>query len=78
MSTTYKAKYREPFGPVVPGVEFVRFNDVDDLRAKFSSDVCAILVEAIQGEGGVRPLTQEFFAEARALAELDRRAADRG
>ncbi|MGC1462197.1 MAG: aspartate aminotransferase family protein [Terracidiphilus sp.] len=68
MSTTYKAKYREPFGPVVPGVEFVKFNDVADLRAKFSNDVCAILVEAIQGEGGIRPLTQEFFAEARALA----------
>jgi acetylornithine aminotransferase/acetylornithine/N-succinyldiaminopimelate aminotransferase len=68
MSTTYKAKYREPFGPVVPGVEFVRFNDVADLRAKFSNDACAILVEAIQGEGGIRPLTQEFFAEARALA----------
>ncbi len=68
MSTTYKAKYREPFGPVVPGVEFVRFNDVADLRAKFSNEVCAILVESIQGEGGVRPMTQEFFAEARALA----------
>ncbi|MGO8757700.1 MAG: aspartate aminotransferase family protein [Terracidiphilus sp.] len=68
MSTTFKAKYREPFAPVVPGVEFVRFNDVADLRTKFSSDVCAILVEAIQGEGGVRPLTQEFFNEARALA----------
>ena len=68
MSTTYKAKYREPFGPVVPGVEFVKFNDVADLRAKFSNEVCAILVEAIQGEGGIRPLTQEFFAEARALA----------
>jgi acetylornithine aminotransferase/acetylornithine/N-succinyldiaminopimelate aminotransferase len=69
MSTTYKAKYREPFAPVVPGVEFVRFNDVADLHAKFSSDVCAILVEAIQGEGGIRPLTQEFFSEARALAD---------
>jgi acetylornithine/N-succinyldiaminopimelate aminotransferase len=68
VSTTYKAKYREPFGPVVPGVEFVRFNDVADLRAKFSNEVCAILVESIQGEGGVRPLTQEFFSEARALA----------
>jgi acetylornithine aminotransferase/acetylornithine/N-succinyldiaminopimelate aminotransferase len=69
MSTTSKAKYREPFGPVVPGVEFVKFNDVADLRAKFSNEVCAILVEAIQGEGGVRPLTQEFFAEARELAD---------
>jgi acetylornithine aminotransferase/acetylornithine/N-succinyldiaminopimelate aminotransferase len=68
MSTTHKAKYREPFAPVVPGVEFVRFSDVADLRAKFSNDVCAILVEAIQGEGGVRPLSQEFFAESRALA----------
>jgi len=72
MATTYKAKYREPFGPVVPGVEFVRFNDVADLRAKFSNEVCAILVEAIQGEGGVRPLTPEFFAEARALASSTR------
>jgi acetylornithine aminotransferase/acetylornithine/N-succinyldiaminopimelate aminotransferase len=38
------------------------------LRAKFSNEVCAILVESIQGEGGIRPLSQEFFAEARALA----------
>ncbi|KAA6464484.1 aspartate aminotransferase family protein [Acidobacteria bacterium AB60] len=68
VSTTHKAKYREPFGPVVPGVEFVRFNDVADLRAKFSHEVCAILVEAIQGEGGVRPVSHEFLAEARKLA----------
>lgn len=68
VATTYKAKYREPFAPVMPGVEFVSFNDVADLRAKFSTDVCAILVEAIQGEAGVRPITQEFLAEARALA----------
>jgi acetylornithine/N-succinyldiaminopimelate aminotransferase len=67
MSTTHKAKYREPFAPVVPGVEFVKFNDVADLRAKFSNEVCAILVEAIQGEGGVRPMSQEFLDEARAL-----------
>src|SRR5580698_5900139 len=69
VSITYKAKYREPFGPVVPGVEFVRFNDVADLRAKFSNEICAILVESIQGEGGIRPLSQEFFDVARALTE---------
>ncbi len=68
VATTHKAKYREPFAPVMPGVEFVRFNDAEDLREKFSNDVCAILLEAIQGEGGVRPVTQEFLAEARALA----------
>ena len=67
VSVTYKEKYREPFEPVVPGVEFVRFNDAEDLRAKFSDEVCAVLVEAIQGEGGVRPLTQEFLDEARKL-----------
>ncbi len=69
ISATYKEKYRLPFGPVVPGFEFVNFNDIEDLRAKFSSDVCAILLEAVQGEGGVRPLTPEFFAEARKLAD---------
>ena len=68
MATTYKDKYREPFAPVMPGVEFVAFNDVEDLRAKFSNEVCAILVEAVQGEGGVRPMTQEFMDEARKLA----------
>ncbi len=67
VSATHKAKYREPFAPVVPGFEFVKFNDVADLRDKFSSEVCTILVESIQGEGGIRPLTQEFFAEARKL-----------
>ena len=69
ISAPYKEKYRAPFEPVVPGFEFVKFNDVEDLRAKFSNEVCGILLEAIQGEGGVRPLSQEFFAEARALAD---------
>jgi acetylornithine aminotransferase/acetylornithine/N-succinyldiaminopimelate aminotransferase len=69
ISATYKEKYRAPFEPVVPGFEFVNFNDIEDLRAKFSSDVCGILLEAIQGEGGVRPLSPEFFAEARRLAD---------
>ena len=49
VAATWKDKYREPFDPVMPGVEFVRFDDVDDLTAKFSTDVCAILVEADAG-----------------------------
>ncbi len=69
VATTHKEKYREPFGPVMPGVEFVRFNDVDDLRAKFSSEVCGICIEAIQGEGGIHPVSQEFFATARELCD---------
>jgi acetylornithine/N-succinyldiaminopimelate aminotransferase len=69
VSTTHKDKYREPFQPLVPGVEFVRFNDVDHLRASFSNEVCAILIEPVQGEGGIRPVSQEFFAAARELTQ---------
>ncbi len=67
VATTAKAKYREPFAPVMPDVEFVQFNDVADLRAKFSSEVCGICIEPIQGEGGIHPVSQEFFAAAREL-----------
>jgi acetylornithine/N-succinyldiaminopimelate aminotransferase len=67
LSTTHKAKYREPFAPLVPEVVFVPFNDTESLRAAFSEEVCAICIEAIQGEGGIRPVTPEFFEAARAL-----------
>jgi len=69
VATTLKEKYREPFAPVMPDVEFVRFNDVADLRAKFSDEVCGVCIEAIQGEGGIHAISQEFFAEARALCD---------
>jgi acetylornithine/N-succinyldiaminopimelate aminotransferase len=69
VATTHKDKYRDPFMPVMPGVEFVRFNDVADLRAKFSSGICGICLEAVQGEGGVRPASQEFLATARELCD---------
>lgn len=67
VATTAKAKYREPFGPVMPDVEFVQFNDVADLRAKFSAEVCGICIEPVQGEGGIHPISQEFFSTAREL-----------
>jgi acetylornithine/N-succinyldiaminopimelate aminotransferase len=67
VATTHKEKYREPFAPVMPDVEFVHFNDVADLKAKFSSDVCAMLLEVVQGEGGIRPVSQEFMQTAREL-----------
>ncbi|TCK70200.1 acetylornithine transaminase [Acidipila rosea] len=67
VATTHKEKYREPFAPVMPGVEFVRFDDIADLKAKFSTEVCAVLIEAIQGEGGIRPVSQEFMQAAREL-----------
>jgi acetylornithine/N-succinyldiaminopimelate aminotransferase len=73
VSTTSKEKYREPFNPLIPGVEFVAFNDIADLRAKFASgsgsDFCAICLEPIQGEGGINPVSQEFFQAARDLCD---------
>jgi acetylornithine aminotransferase/acetylornithine/N-succinyldiaminopimelate aminotransferase len=69
VSTTHKAKYREPFNPLIPGVEFVAFNDIAALREAFSYDVCAILLETVQGEGGIHPVSEEFFTTARALCD---------
>src|SRR6185437_12635632 len=68
LSITHTAKYREPFAPLVPGVEFVRFNDTADLEAKFDDAVCAIVIEPIQGEGGIFSVSEEFWEAARALA----------
>jgi acetylornithine/N-succinyldiaminopimelate aminotransferase len=69
LSITHPMKYREPFAPLLPGVEFVRFNDVADLEAKFDDSVCAIVIEAIQGEGGIFPISTGFWSRARELAD---------
>jgi acetylornithine aminotransferase/acetylornithine/N-succinyldiaminopimelate aminotransferase len=68
LAATGQAKYRAPFMPLMPGVRFVRFNDVRDLERQFDASVCAILFEPIQGEGGIQPLSAEFLRRARALA----------
>ncbi|MFZ1202893.1 MAG: aspartate aminotransferase family protein [Candidatus Acidiferrales bacterium] len=74
LSVTWTAKYREPFEPLVPGVEFVRLNDVADLDAKFDDTVCAVLIEPIQGEGGIYEVSEAFWERARELT-LDHDAA---
>jgi acetylornithine/N-succinyldiaminopimelate aminotransferase len=68
VSVTSTEKYRLPFAPLVPGVEFVRFNDVADLESKFDDTVCAVLLETIQGEGGIHAATKAFWERARTLA----------
>jgi acetylornithine/N-succinyldiaminopimelate aminotransferase len=68
ISVTATEKYRLPFSPVVPGVEFVRFNDVADLESKFDGTICAVILETIQGEGGIYPVSETFWNRARALA----------
>ncbi|MGB8850449.1 MAG: aspartate aminotransferase family protein [Candidatus Acidiferrales bacterium] len=68
LALTYPAKYREPFMPLVPGADFVKLNDIADLEAKFDSGVCALVMETIQGEGGIFPVSEEFWNRARELA----------
>ncbi len=67
VSITATEKYRLPFAPLVPGVEFVKFNDVADLESKFDKNVCAVILETIQGEGGIHPVSEAFWSRARAL-----------
>ena len=69
LATTGQAKYRVPFAPLLPGVSFVTFNDTEDLKRKFDGSVCAICMETIQGEGGIRPVTPEFLQLARKLTD---------
>jgi acetylornithine/N-succinyldiaminopimelate aminotransferase len=68
VSVTSTEKYRLPFAPLLPGIDFVRFNDVADLESKFDNTVCAVLLEPIQGEGGIHPVSEAFWNRARALA----------
>ena len=69
LSATGQKQYREQFEPLVPGFDFVKFNDVEDLEQKFTDDVCAILIETIQGEGGIHPISEKFYRAARTLTK---------
>ena len=69
VATTHKAIYREPFAPLMPGVEFIPFNDVEALRHTFSEDFCAIAFEVLQGEGGINLVSREFLQTARELCD---------
>jgi len=69
LATTGQPKYRAPFVPLVPGVTFVKFNNLDDLQRKFDSSVCAVCIETIQGEGGICPVNKEFLELASRLAK---------
>ena len=60
LSVTWDEHYRAPFAPLLPNIRFIPVNDPAKLRAAVSEKTAAIILEPIQGEGGVRPLTQEF------------------
>lgn len=67
LSLTGQPKYRADFEPLMPGVKFVRANDVAGLEEAFSESTCGLFMELIQGEGGIYPMTPEFIAKAREL-----------
>jgi acetylornithine/N-succinyldiaminopimelate aminotransferase len=69
LSVTGQPKYWQGFEPLIPGVVFVPPNDMEALKLAFSEKVCAIILEPIQGEGGVYPLHKEFILLARELCE---------
>jgi len=69
LSVTGQPKYRADFEPLLPGVRFVPANDTAALEAAVSRRTGAIILEMIQGEGGICPLTHEFAARARQLAD---------
>ena len=68
LAATWPEKYRAPFEPLLPGVRFVRLNDVAHLRECFTPRVAALIVETIQGEGGVVKISEEFLKAGEALA----------
>jgi acetylornithine/N-succinyldiaminopimelate aminotransferase len=67
LSATWPEKYRKPFEPLVPGVRFVRLNDITHLDTNFSPRTAALLVEVIQGEGGVVELDEKFLKAGQEL-----------
>lgn len=69
LSVTGQPKYWEGFEPLLPGVRFVPPNDIKTLQENFDEKVCAVILELIQGEGGVIPLREDFLYKVKELCE---------
>ncbi len=69
LATTHKAKYRDPFAPLMPAVSFAPFNDLDAAQQIISQETCAVIVEPIQGEGGINPAANEFLKGLRYICD---------
>jgi len=65
LSATWRKDFREPFEPLVPGFEHVPFNDIEALRKAIDHDTAAVILEAVQGEGGVHVASPEYLPAAR-------------
>ncbi len=69
LSVTGNDHYQEPFKPLVPGIKFADFNNLDSVKELVSDKTCAVILETVQGEGGIYPATQEFLEGVRALCD---------
>ena len=69
LSVTGKEAYRAPFEPLIPGIKFATYNDLDSVKALVNEKTCGIIVEPIQGEGGIFPATDEFLKGLREIAD---------
>lgn len=69
LSVTGNAHYREPFEPLMPGVAYADFNDLESVKAQVTDKTCAVIMETIQGEGGIYPATKEFLEGVRVLCD---------
>ena len=69
LSVTGNAHYQEPFEPLMPGVRFAEFNNLDSVKAQITDKTCAILMETVQGEGGIYPAEKDFLEGVRALCD---------
>ncbi len=69
LSVTGNPKYQEAFKPMIGHVKFADFNDLDSVKALINEKTCAIIMETIQGEGGIYPCTEEFIKGVRALCD---------
>ncbi len=69
LSVTGQEKYQKPFTPLIGGIQTAKFNDIESLKNIVDENTCCIIVEPIQGEGGIIPADKEFLAEARVLCD---------
>ena len=69
LSVTGNEKYQIPFRPLIGGIRFADYNDLESVKAQFNDRTCAVILETIQGEGGIYPATEEFLKGVKALCE---------
>lgn len=69
LSVTGNDKYQEPFKPLIGGIKFAEFNDIESVKSLVTDKTCAIILEPVQGEGGIYPATEEFLKGVRKICD---------